>query len=170
MKPHYKGIIIANNTHDAKNGLDRMRQLFSIDEPPRHLSSDYLVITRGNFNTAGRGCQIGNRIIVFDLSPQAIPDALWEAIIPCIMRDGIMGDNRSQLNVTYIIREERRFDTISDHPFTVRRQDGIGPYPSDLPCARMVDGQECGQRADQHRAIPLARGAQDMITVALGDA
>lgn len=31
---------------------------------------------------------------------------------------------------------QRPDPTVSDHRFTVRRQDGIGPHPEDLPCAR----------------------------------
>lgn len=162
MKLHYKGIIIANNTHEAKNGLDRMRQLFSVDEPPRHLSGEYLVITRGNFSTAGRGCQVGNRVLVFDLDSEAIPEGLWEAIIPCIVREP-----GERLGITYITREYRRFSTIIDHVFTVRRQDGLGPYPTDLPCAHPVSTdpwEECGQRADQHQPRPISRSAQGLAT------
>lgn len=162
MTDRYRGIVIANNTEQAHNGLDRLHGLLQVDKTGPANYRDWLIITRNNWNTAVRGQYIPNRIVVFDLSPQAITIDMWNAIIPALRRE-----NGEQINVTYISRERLRTDLISDHVFTVRRQDGIGPHAPDLPCAFPVSNRKptpeyCGMRADQHMARPLARAAEDL--------
>ncbi len=152
MSQRYRGIVLANNRQQAHNGLDRMHGLLEVVKTGPAGYKDWLIVTRDNFRNVARGCLVPNRILVFDLSPQAIPDELWECLVPCLMRE-----NGEQLNITYISRQRRRTDLIDTHRFTVRRQDGIGPHPPELPCVT------CGLRADQHRAVPIAAAAQEMV-------
>ena len=41
-------------------------------------------------------------------------------------------------------------DLVTDHRFTVRRQDGIGPHPDTLPCAYPTPHGWCGRRLSEH--------------------
>lgn len=162
---HYHGVLIANTRQAAQVCLDRMYGLLGVTEDVRPTwHRDWLVITPQNYRHAGRGLWLPNRVLVYDFSEGSIPDEIWHAIIPCLHRE----DGES-LNVHYYRRATQRTDLIRDHVFTVRRQDGIGPHPPDLPCA-MVVGEigkvppgPCGKRADEHVGVPLARGARDML-------
>lgn len=155
MTHDHMGIVIANNRDQAQIGLDRLGGLIGAAVLANH--HDWLVFTRNNFDTAGRGCQAPNRIVVFDISPQAIPDDMWHAIIPCIRRN-----EGEPLNVTYVSRETVRTDLIIDHRFTGLRQWGM-IAPPDKPCQFQIDGEICGKRQDEHRARPIARSAQELI-------
>lgn len=151
-----RGVLFANSDHEAQICMDRMCGLLGL--PVLNAQRNFLVITPHTPHR-GRGYMLPNRILMYDIAEGSIPDEIWHAIIPAIQR--APGE---PLDVSHFYRTTQRTDLITDHHFTVRRQDGIGPHPPELECAAGIGGGElCGKRADQHYARPLARGAQDIL-------
>jgi hypothetical protein len=152
--PKYRGVLIADTQRSAQIGLDQMCGL--LGTPILSATRAFVLITPRSLDGV-RGTRVHNRVLIFDgIEPS---EQMWEAIIPCLIRP-----NLESINVSRFHRDPRPPMTVSDHVFTVRRQDGIGPYPPELPCAAGVGGGAlCGLRADQHYAVPLARGARDLL-------
>lgn len=157
MTEMFRGVIIARTHGEAQICLDRMHGLLGVQNFDRTWHKDWLVISPRSLN-AGRGCNVPNRVLVYDLAEEEISEEVWHAIIPCVIRA-----EGEALKVDYFHRATQRTDLIRSHQFTVRKQDGPYYHP-DLPCAYRDDaGNVCGKRQDQHRGVPLAKGAQDMI-------
>lgn len=145
-----RGILIARGMKEAQIGLDRMAGQLGAPSPSLR---DWLLVTLNNYRTDGlRGHRVPNRVLVIDLKPEELPVQLWQTIIP--MLDW---RQENEAIVASYFTSRREFDNlgvIDTHVFTVRRQDGIGPHPPNLPCAR----PGCGLRADQHKTVRIAQG------------
>lgn len=158
MTEMFRGVIIARSHGEAQICLDRMHGLLGIQHFDRTWHKDWLVISPRSLN-AGRGCNVPNRVLVYDLAEEEISEEVWHAIIPCVIRA-----EGEALNVDYFRRATQRTDLIKDHVFTVRARTASVRITPDLPCAYRDDaGNVCGKRQDQHRGVPLAKGARDMI-------
>lgn len=155
-----RGVLFARSDQQAQICMDKMCGLLGL--PILKADRCYLIVTPNTPNR-GRGYLLPNRILMYDIARDSIPDEIWHAIIPCIQRE--VGE---ELNISYFCQVSQRTDLVTDHVFTVRRQDGIGPHSPELPCAHHGHKKgashievECGRRADEHSARPIARGAQD---------
>lgn len=147
----FRGAIIAANRMAAQIGWDRLCTMTTHAANCGPVDREWVVLTPRSINGC-RGCQLPNRIIVFELEPYEIPDDLWHALLPSIRHDG-----HEPVNVTWIRRNKQLPLTISDHAFTVAGRGG--PMPPEHPCAFVYSTRGvCGKRADMHVTVRLATG------------
>jgi hypothetical protein len=147
MSGDLRGAIIAPTKEMAQHALDQMAGMLGVGEQPPK-AKDWLVLTPGNWTTAGRGYRLPNRVLVADYELPDVPEPVWQALIPMMAwRSG------GEPIMTYFWKRrvnDQLVVSVNDHVFTVRRQDGIGPHPATLGCVL------CGLRADQ--TVRIAAG------------
>lgn len=144
-----RGVLIARTRSAAHDGLQQMAGLLGYG-PEDRIPSLWDWVVLGPRATSGvRGLVLPNRVLLVDLDPTEVSRETWEAIFPTLRRD-----DGARVNVYRWGRSRDPLPALrtDEHVFTVRRQDGIGPHPPELPCSR------CGRRADQHVTVAVAQG------------
>ncbi len=94
MTDRYKGVIVAPDIRTGHNALQRFMGFFDGSGSTR----DYLIITPHSVNR-GRGCDLPNRVLVYDLDENQIPEELWTSLLLATTR---LRQSGEPLNVHYV--------------------------------------------------------------------